>query len=306
VSVIPGGRVLGDGPEITDARYTLLWDVSRDFFPRRFMHRMYCVRRYLPEAIRLPRAAVLAARGDHAFFHFMFDVLPRIHLLREAEGTFSRPEVLIVNPLRSQFQLRLVEVLEIERIPRVETCEECHLQADELLVPSLEPTYSQPTWAIRYLRDVLLPEAFRASPGNEEAPSRIYVSRRRAPGRRARNQESLERFLRRYGFVPFCLEDLDVLRQIRLFHAADIVVGEHGAGLSHTVFCRQDAVVVELMSPYWIRPTFWDLSSQVGARYGVVFSRAANRVGYSGAVGSYRDFHVDLGELAALFQLLGV
>jgi len=102
------------------------------------------------------------------------------------------------------------------------------------------------------------------------------------------------------------LEELPIRDQIATVRNADVVVAEHGAGLSHIVFCRPGTVVVELASPYWRNPCFWLLAGQVECEYAIVTSLRVNRHASAGICNSVRDFVVDVEELEAVLELMQV
>ena len=74
-----------------------------------------------------------------------------------------------------------------------------------------------------------------------------------------------------YGFQCGFLEDLDFYGQAQLFHNADIVLAQHGAGLSNLIFSREGKRVVELnrVQPHEkeIRPWFYMLARQRNLAY---------------------------------------
>jgi len=78
------------------------------------------------------------------------------------------------------------------------------------------------------------------------SPERIYIRRRGNVARRIEEFSSLEALLKLYGITPVSLEDASIEQQINLFSKANIVVGEHGAGLVNTMFMRPGSSMIEM------------------------------------------------------------
>lgn len=56
--------------------------------------------------------------------------------------------------------------------------------------------------------------------------------------------------------------------QLKEVRESAIIVGAHGAGLSHLLFCRPEkTAILELVSPYFVRPHFEVMSQWMGIEY---------------------------------------
>jgi len=305
VTSVPGGAVWGKGAVVTDASGTMIADVSRDFAPRPYLHGSF--RRRVPETVThlAGRAGVLTIGGGDNFFHFLFDACPRIHLLHKAGYSLTELDAIVVNQCEKPFHNELLDLLDVPRSTRVECRPGFSLRADELIVPSIQPTDYHPSWLFSYVRNTLLPRAV-GNPAAASSPVRIHISRAKAAGRRVRNNSALQRLLGRYGFTRVVLEQLSVQEQIAMVARADVIVGEHGAGLSHLVFARPGARVVELASPYWPYTMFRHIAAWSGVAYGVVYSQCRNVGAGRGYLDYMADFLVDLAELREVFQAMGI
>jgi capsular polysaccharide biosynthesis protein len=60
---------------------------------------------------------------------------------------------------------------------------------------------------------------------------------------------------------------MPVPQQATLFASAATVVAPHGAGLANLVFCAPGTRVVELITPAWVRATYWQLAACVKLQY---------------------------------------
>lgn len=91
----------------------------------------------------------------------------------------------------------------------------------------------------------LIKESERIERGS--LPRRFYISRRDAPRRAMRNEVDFEHAMIANGIVPVMLSKLNLLQKVSLFHNADLVIGAHGAGLSHLVFGKPGLRVIEMV-----------------------------------------------------------
>jgi capsular polysaccharide biosynthesis protein len=85
-----------------------------------------------------------------------------------------------------------------------------------------------------------------------DAPSpgrRLFASRGASERRRPVNRAQIEAAFAAAGFEIIDPGELSYRDQARLFHEADVVVGEHGANLSNCGFCRPRTLVVEMFNP---------------------------------------------------------
>lgn len=61
---------------------------------------------------------------------------------------------------------------------------------------------------------------------------------------------------------------MTISEQLKEIRESSIIVGAHGAGMSHLLFSRpQKTAVLELMSPYFVRPHFEVMSQWMGIEY---------------------------------------
>ena len=88
------------------------------------------------------------------------------------------------------------------------------------------------------------------APDPSAAPTRrVFASRGASSLRRLANRQALEAAFAAEGFEVIDPGALSFEQQVRLFDAADVVVGEHGANLTNLVYCRPGALVLELLHP---------------------------------------------------------
>ncbi|RSD35372.1 MAG: capsular polysaccharide biosynthesis protein [Methanohalophilus sp.] len=80
------------------------------------------------------------------------------------------------------------------------------------------------------------------------------------------NEKELEEYLLSHGFEIIEMSKLSFLEQVKICAESKIIVGPHGAGLSNIVFCN-NATILELFSPSYVNPCFWQLSKNGNNQY---------------------------------------
>lgn len=262
---LPEGRVIGRGAVIAPDD-TFLGDVSREFIVGGDQTKHSIFKR-----IRLgkPRVidgslAVLAATDTDGYWHWSFDILTRILLLREYLGSLDAVDYFLLNPLNHGFQRETLERLGLPMNRILYSGSGVHLKARRLIVPSVFGSVPN-RWACEQLGVALgCPE-----PPSVE-PQRLYISRSDARVRRAVNEDELVPWLKANGFKVLRLQGMTVEEQCRHFSSAEAVVAPHGAGLTNLIFAPSGTKVVEIYPPTWVNPCYWVLAGHRQHQYACV------------------------------------
>jgi capsular polysaccharide biosynthesis protein len=272
VCTIPNGRVWGRrGTVITDDN-VLLGDVSREFGAYKGV---YNENHSVFKQLLLPsvksfrsRTAVVACPGSETYFHWLFDTLPRLHLLR-ASGLFESVEQIVIDYQALPFQVESLQALEIPDSKLLVPIDQWnfHISSDSLVVPSLPAEMGTiADWVGDFLR-----RTFRPVITNPKKSRRLFVSRRKAPSRRETNYEEILRLLSSRGFEEYFAEERPIAQVAQDFANADWVVGVHGGGLANLVFATPGTKVIELFPPRHMDSLFWIMSNQTGCHHAYVF-----------------------------------
>ncbi len=252
---------------ITPDNY-LLGDLSRDYpwflpgcpYQERAEHSVYEQETIAPIEKLEGKVALLSGLAGHVYYHWMFDIIPRLELLRRSEIELSEIDWFVVNSLSKPYQQETLSLLGIDPNKIIESDRHSHIQATELIVPSF-PGYLD--WVspgtIKFLRQTFLPQVSLAKTNGQK----IYVSRARAKNRQLVNEAEVRELLNKQGFQTVFLEEMSVLEQVEVFVNAEIIVAPHGSGLTNLVFCSPQTKVVELFSPNYIRTDYWMISQQL-------------------------------------------
>jgi hypothetical protein len=249
------GRVFGNNGVVITKEDKLLADTAVEWISEIGKHSIFCKNK-LPKLSYIDeKVAVVASKSGSCYFHWMFDILPRLEILRRTGVEFDK---IYLNPLALPFQKETIALLGIEEKNVITAGKKQHLQPTELIVPSMPSGVSGtvPKWVITFLREKFLPEKPLKRDRN------IYISRKGT--RKVLNEKEL---LEKIGFEEVVLENLSVLEQAKVFAEARSIVAPHGAGLTNLVFCEEGTKVIEIFSPSYINLCYFRIASQRGLTY---------------------------------------
>ena len=279
VVTIPEGRswiaphknswIICDAIAIMTADNYLLGDLSR-FYPwflpecpyqERKEHSVFQLEEIPPVEKIEGKVAVLSGLAGHIYYHWMFDILPRIELIQRSNLKLSDIDCFVVNSISKPFQKETLELLNIPANKILESDRHAHIQATELIVPSF-PGYMDwvPPGTMQFLRQTFLPQINLAK---NKLSKKIYISRAKAKNRQIINEAEVSQLLTSQGFRTIFLEEMSVLEQVAIFANAEEIVAPHGSGLTNIVFCSPNTKVVELFSPNYQRTDYWMISQHL-------------------------------------------
>jgi capsular polysaccharide biosynthesis protein/tetratricopeptide (TPR) repeat protein len=268
---------------------------------------------HLPPPVHLAgTTAFLATRWSRVnYFHWMFDVVARIGVLRQSGFAGDDIDHWVVAAQDLPFQIDSLQRLRIPRAKIVVCCDAewlgsidpiphrlPHLTADRLLVPAIPElrSYRGASWARRFLRDRFLePERSR------RFPERIYITRRSVFYRQVINEPAVIEFLQGHGFQILDPGQLPLVDQAAAFAAAKVIVSVHGAGLTNLVFAQPGATVIEIFPPGHCQNTYWLLSNLGGlAHYHLTAQVDPRSLGQTAVM---QNISIDLERLGAALRL---
>jgi len=220
----------------------------------------FSTKRFFPRIYRSEKPVItLAAGWQDAFYHWMYEVLPRIHLAEK--GGHSLDTVFAATG--AGFQKESLELMGLSSEAIVDANTYDAISAPHIIVPS---TPIMPTkWGCAFLRERLIPK-LKCLPRK-----RYYVSRRDATRRRIENEEEVYGLLKEHGFERIELSNLPFKEQMELFHSAEMIVGPHGAGFSHLVFCEPGTPFLEFFHPGYVNICYWYLANLMDHPYYYLF-----------------------------------
>jgi len=267
VARFKNGRVLGQNGTIITPDDALLRDVSRESVDMAAPHTTTLSLK-LPKCTRIERTvAVLGTVWSYVYFHWMLDIFPRIKLLQLGNIDFGTIDYFIIpnNNLRFQKEVLKRTRIPLQKIIYAENDQRLHLEAADLIVPSLPSSLDSPAaWACAYVKEMFE----ECIPKTTSIKRRLYISRAHANGRKIINEKEVLAILCPLGFETIMPETMSVEDQAKTFSHAEIVIAAHGAGLTNTLFCSPGTFVIDIFSPRYVNPCYWILANEMQLTYG--------------------------------------
>ncbi|GGH15281.1 glycosyltransferase family 61 protein [Mucilaginibacter phyllosphaerae] len=189
--------------------------------------------------------AVLVSPQSHNYYHWLFDVLPRIKLYQSVAGQINHFCVSAAVPQK------FLEILPQFGIPTdqlllINDTQKFHFES--LFIGSLPGSEGRsPQWAIDYVRSVLIKET------STSAAKKIYFKRGDSAGRKIINEDEVIIMLRSQGFEIINPDALSIAGQIAIVQQATVIIGAHGAALANLMFAKTGTAVIEIFSPDYFR-----------------------------------------------------
>jgi len=261
VAIFKNAQVFSQKGLIITQENVLITDISRSFGAPKNRNKFRIQKPIVTEKNE-KKVAVLTTDGSNTYYHWLFDILPRIQLLKKA-GIFENIDFFILPKLKHDFQKSSLSYFNIpnSKIHEIEDNEA--VRADDLIVPSLPSELGTVNlWALNFIRDTYLLDSSNLSPHRK-----VYITRKNASARRLLNESEIIDFLTGLGFEIIEAENLVFADQVKIFSQAEVVVSPHGSGLSNVVFCNKKTKVIELFYGDFLVPCFWVISSQLDLDY---------------------------------------
>jgi hypothetical protein len=259
----------------------------RDCHDSGYAERLILKQRFFPKVSRTSESILnLASYGDQNYFHWILETLPRLRYAEKLTEPWSSIYVCQCYP----YQRQSLPFFGIAPGQVIDSSKTRFLRARRLILPRY--CLYQEHWIYSWLREKVLPQI----PASQ-TPRRIYISRRRSPGRGIANEAEVEVLLKELGFACVVLEDLAWPEQIALFRSAEMVVAPHGAGLTNSLFCPKDAQIIECRLNTLNLFCYEHITTPVGIRHSTLPCEAADS-----RKGSEAQIRVDLQQLRRLVR----
>ncbi|SDN59811.1 Protein of unknown function [Paenibacillus sp. yr247] len=300
VDIIPGGRIFGAKPDILTPDHKLIWKHSREKYKLPEEHSIFQLNSLPLINQNYDTVALLSIMDSGVYYHWMLDVLPRLHMLKLCGITPSR---YVINGKKlAPFQYETLEALGVSREKVIESHDGLHLQAKKLVIPHFTRGI-RPRWVCDYLRqELMINKNMKPIRGFEK----LFISRTRASKRKLLNEAEVYEYLRQFGFQRIVLEDLSVSSQIQLFASAKVIAAPHGAGLTNALFSNPGATVIEFFAPSLVHNCYPILSSLVGHKHYYIIGEGERPPEYVDPHDRSADITVNMKDLKKILKRSGI
>lgn len=234
----------------------------------------------------------LREHGEMGFFHWMHSVFPRVDII-DSQGIPAEFALLIQSKAKFQAEsLKLYNISDRELVKPSTTAPQFY---QEVIFPSAlvekGDFWLRPPSIKKFYSNLVFDETL--------SPERVYITRQDAQMRRLTNESAVIDLLKQNDFVSVELARLSFVEQLNLFRQCKIVVGVHGAGLSHVVNMRATSGLLEILHPRRFWATYRALAARSSVHYGFVVGEDPDLT----AAGDSFDFEVDLEKLQRVLSL---
>ncbi|NNM66985.1 MAG: glycosyltransferase family 61 protein [Spirochaetales bacterium] len=235
---------------------------------------------------------IITDEFSNGYFHWVTDALPKLAWLMEELDRFE----LLLPAFTHRFSYMTESLAAWPQLRWRVVEASCRTAVtDALLVPALAPTGNYRPETLRTLG-----KTWRTKLGVGKPFRKVYVSRAKAPWRKIRNEAEVEALTRSLDFETVFLEELSFEAQARLLAETQILVSNHGAGLTNMLFQQPGSRVLEIrLRDDAHNNCYFSLASAVELEYAYLLADPAEPKTKSVHTA---DLLVDVEELASLLK----
>ena len=194
---------------------------------------------------------VQGVSATNNYFHWMFDILPRLQLIKKVINIkninyFYFPEL-------KKWQKDTLSILKIPKNKFIDSKKYRHIEADLVLATS-HPWYTKghmvaeskslSAWTINWVSKTFL--KFKKK---NYCNKKIFIDRSESVYNYCQiiNNDAVKDYLKNLGFSIHKTGQMSFFEQIYLFNNAKIIVGAHGAAFTNLVFCKPKTKIIEII-----------------------------------------------------------
>ncbi len=193
--------------------------------------------------------------GNSNYFHWLFDVLPRLKLIEKSIKE-NKIKYFLFPSLHEEFQQKTIKILKIPKPKCLSSRQFRHIESNKIIMTSHPYVFSKnskndsqkiPKWISLWLKEKFLPYKSK-----KKFFKKIFIDRKFSEsahqGRSITNKEEVTSLLKKEGFKSIFLEDYTFEEKIAIFNKANIIVGLHGAAFANIVFCKKGVKIIEILN----------------------------------------------------------
>lgn len=190
------------------------------------------------------------ASGNN-YFHFIFDILPKLYLLNLKINLKKIDYFYLSDP--KEWQIKIFKKLGINENKLLSSKKNKHIFADEILAVD-HPWYNKgtiqnqvqklPSWIVLHNNKILKKNSKKFI-----CNKKIFLDRSNSLYNHCQieNPKDLKVLLEQNDFSLYRPEKIDFEKQIFLFKNASVIIGAHGAAFTNIIFCKPNTKIIEIM-----------------------------------------------------------
>lgn len=197
--------------------------------------------------------------GNFNYWHWLFDVLPRIKIAQNVID-FDNVDYYLFPNTKKKFQQETIKLLDIPLQKCISSLNYRHIECNQFVttdhpyVVNNDATVAiqnLPKWIIEWLQTSLMK---KIQLKDLEFPEKIFIDRADASPnviqrRRIINNEDVKNIVISNGYKILSLSDFTFKDQVKYFYNAKKILGLHGAGFANVIFSKPGTDFLEL-KPY--------------------------------------------------------
>lgn len=194
---------------------------------------------------------VQGASGNNNYWHWIFDILPRLILVKECYP-LNKIDFFYL-PKLQKWQKDSLSIFNIDFKKVINSQKIRHIQADNIICTS-HPWYKK-GYILNEAKNVpkwIVEEISKKYDGLEKkfnSNQNFYIDRRDSKYNHCQiiNDNEIINYLKKKNFSIYKLGELSFFEQIYLFKNAKCIIGAHGAGFANLIFCKPNTKVIDII-----------------------------------------------------------
>ena len=207
---------------------------------------------YIKKKLNGTVLSLLQGSSGENYFHFMFDIIPRI-LIFKSKNNLSEIDYFLLNK-KIDWQIDILKLIGINPKKIIQAKYYRHLTAKKIICVS-HPWYYEgymqnetknlPIWIVKELRKNFLIKENDLDYNN----LKLFIDRSDSKYSHCKiiNNDDVIKFLKKEKFEIIKPENFSLNEQIKKFNSAKTIIGAHGAGLTNIVFSKKGTNVIEII-----------------------------------------------------------
>ena len=185
-------------------------------------------------------ALLTGGAGNYNYFHWLFDVLPRLKILSNVTN-INEIDYFLLPDLKKKFQKETLDIFGILSKKRLSSSIYRHIECDEIISTdhpwvikndATNEIQNLPIWIIKWLKKTF---TSNFDLKDNKFPDKIYIERSDASPniqllRKITNEKEVINLAQSKNYKPIVLSNYSFKEQIKFFYNAKEIVGLHGAG----------------------------------------------------------------------------